>query len=60
MLNFWLINLERLIAMHQPNIIIADGSNYKSYVEKWEETCLKKKTPFHSTMQKGAFILKEQ
>ena len=54
------INLERLIAMHHPKIIIADGSNYKSYVKKWEETCLKKKTPFHSTMQKGAFILKEQ
>ena len=54
------INLERLIALHHPRIIIADGSNYKSYVENWKATCLKKKTPFHSTMQKGAFILKEQ
>ncbi len=53
------VNLERLIAFHQPSMIIADGSNYKSYVKKWEETCLKKKIPFHSTMQKGAFILKQ-
>ena len=51
------INLERLIHKLQPKVIIADGSNYKSYVEKWRETCLKNKTPFHSTMQKGAYVL---
>jgi competence protein ComEC len=53
------INLERLIAWHHPKLIVADGSNYKSYVKKWEVTCSQKKTPFHSTLQKGAFILKE-
>ncbi|MDP3313495.1 ComEC/Rec2 family competence protein [Lutibacter sp.] len=50
------INLERLLKTYKPKIIIADGSNYKSYSESWEQTCLKNKTPFHSTMQKGAFI----
>ena len=53
------INLKRLLNILQPKLIIADGSNYRSYVERWKKTCLKNKTPFHSTMQKGAFILKE-
>ena len=53
------INLERLLKIHQPKILIADASNYRSYADKWEETCMKNKTPFYNTMQKGAFILKE-
>ena len=51
------INLERLLKVLEPKLLIADGSNYKNYVAKWEQTCLKNKTPFHSTMQKGAYIL---
>ena len=53
------INLERLLNTLHPKLIIADGSNYKNLVKKWEETCLKSKTPFYNTMQKGAFILRE-
>jgi len=53
------VNLERLLKWHRPKIIIADGSNYRSYVERWSKTCINKKTPFHNTLQKGAFILKE-
>jgi competence protein ComEC len=52
------INLERLLKKLQPKLLIADGSNYKSFVAKWEQTCLKNKTPFYNTMQKGAYILK--
>ena len=52
------INLERLLKTLQPKLLIADGSNYRSYVSLWEEICIKNKTPFHSTMQKGAYILK--
>jgi competence protein ComEC len=51
------INLERLLKILQPKILIADGSNYKSYVLKWKQTCAKNKTPFYNTMQNGAFIL---
>lgn len=51
------INLDRLLATVQPSVILADGSNYKSYVSKWTESCIKNKTPFHSTMQNGAYIL---
>ena len=51
------INLERLLKNLHPKIIIADGSNYKSYLKDWEKTCLKNKTPFYNTLQKGAFVL---
>ncbi|MHB1148107.1 MAG: ComEC/Rec2 family competence protein [Lutibacter sp.] len=51
------INLERLLKNLHPKIIIADGSNYKSYLKDWEQTCLQNKTPFHITLQKGAFVL---
>ncbi|SHG63346.1 ComEC/Rec2 family competence protein [Winogradskyella jejuensis] len=52
------INLNRLIDSLQPKQIIADASNYKSYVERWKQTCRDKKIPFHSTYEKGAFIFK--
>ena len=52
------INLNRLIDSIQPEQIIADGSNFKSYVERWKVTCQKRKVPFHNTNEKGAFILR--
>ncbi len=52
------LNLKRVIDSLQPELIIADGSNYKSYVKRWEATCLKEKLPFHQTYKKGAFIIK--
>ena len=52
------INLTRLIKTIKPSQIIADGSNYKSYVIRWKNTCLINKVPFHYTGQKGAYILK--
>ena len=51
------INLNRLIDHLQPRMIIADGSNYKSYQERWSETCVKKEIPFHQTSKKGAYIM---
>ena len=53
------INLERLIKYIQPIQIIADGSNYKSYIVRWEKTSLEHQVPFHYTGQQGAFVLKE-
>lgn len=52
------VNLQRLLDSLQPKEIIADGSNYTSYVKRWEATCLKNKIPFHHTGKKGAFVLK--
>ncbi len=52
------LNLVRLIDSLKPKMIVADGSNYKSYIKRWEKTCEQKNTPFHYTGQKGAYILK--
>lgn len=49
------INLERMIAVIQPKMIIADGSNFKSYINCWKITSQKMKIPFHYTGEKGAF-----
>ncbi|GAA4886621.1 ComEC/Rec2 family competence protein [Flaviramulus aquimarinus] len=51
------VNLNRLIDSIKPQQIIADGSNYKSYVARWETICKKRKLPFHQTGKKGAFII---
>jgi competence protein ComEC len=53
------INLARAIDSLNPKLIIADGSNYKSFIKRWSVTCEQKNTPFHSTSQKGAYILKD-
>ncbi|WP_240964531.1 ComEC/Rec2 family competence protein [Flavivirga algicola] len=52
------INLDRLIDSINPKYIIADGSNYKSYIRYWETICKKRGTPFHQTGKKGAFIIR--
>ncbi|NDI97788.1 ComEC family competence protein [Flavobacterium sp. LaA7.5] len=51
------INLERLLDSLSPKVIIADATNYKSYVARWEATCRKKKIPFHATAEKGSYII---
>jgi len=52
------IHLERLITLYPNATIIADGSNYKSDITRWKATCLELKIPFHSTYEKGFFIIK--
>ncbi len=49
------INLDRLLQNHKPKIIIADASNYKSYVQLWKQTCQKHKIRFHSTYENGFY-----
>ncbi|WP_452221765.1 ComEC/Rec2 family competence protein [Lacinutrix salivirga] len=51
------INLKRMIDSLKPRLIIADASNYKTYVKRWSTTCTKQKLPFHYTSKKGAFII---
>lgn len=51
------LNLERLLAETHPQQIVADGSNYKSYVKRWKATCEKAKIPFHATAEKGFYKL---
>ena len=49
------VNLERVLQMNTPKIVIADNSNSKYKVERWKATCTKKKIPFHSTYEKGIY-----
>jgi competence protein ComEC len=51
------LNLERLFQIYKPEIVIADASNFKSYIKVWEATCSKEKIPFHATGEKGFFRL---
>lgn len=51
------VHLERMIDSLKPKKIIADGSNYITYVNRWRETAQKRKLPFHHTGKEGAFTL---
>jgi competence protein ComEC len=51
------INLERFIHATQPKIVVADASNYQRLITLWEQTCIKEKTPFHATIEKGFYRL---
>ncbi len=53
------INLERVLETCRPKVLVADASNYKSYVSLWKATCLKQKIPFHHTNEKGFFKLED-
>ena len=52
------INLERLIQVNQPKLIVADASNYKTTIQLWKSICIKKKIPFHATAEKGFYKVK--
>ena len=54
------INLNRILESLQPNLIIADGSNYKSYVKRWKKSCTNKNIAFHFTGTDGAYIIKNE
>ena len=51
------INLQRLLKNTDPEIVVADGSNYKSYIAEWKATCKKQKIPFHYTGEKGFYMI---
>lgn len=49
------INLDIVLKELKPKVVIADASNYKSYIQRWKATCRKKKIPFHATAEKGFY-----
>ena len=49
------INLDRVLDSLHPKKIIADGSNFKSYIARWRKSCSQKELPFHYTGEKGAY-----
>jgi len=52
------VNLDRVLLNLQPKQVIADATNYKTYIACWSATCRKQKIPFHATAEKGFYILK--
>jgi competence protein ComEC len=52
------INLERAIREYRPRVIVADASNYKTYIQMWRKTCEKLNVRFHTTTEQGYFIIK--
>ena len=50
------INLERLLNRIRPEIVISDGSNFRSQTKRWQTTCQKLGIRFHDTFQNGAFV----
>lgn len=51
------VNLNRLLAVMKPKHIVADATNYKTYIARWATTCRKQKIPFHATAEKGFYKL---
>lgn len=52
-------NLERFFLKHRPKVVVADASNFKTYVAVWKRTCTKEKIPFHFTGEKGFYRIKK-
>ncbi len=51
------LNLKRVIDSLKPKMIIADASNYTSYLKQWKATCIEQKIPYHQTNEKGYYII---
>jgi len=51
------IHLDKVISSLEPQLIIADGSNYRNYVDRWKVTCKKRGVTFLSTYEEGAINL---
>ncbi len=50
------VNLERLINQLKPQLIIADNTNYTSFVARWQQTCRQLNITFYDISRKGAYI----
>lgn len=56
LLNSPKIHLVDLIEILDPETIIADGSNFPSFVRRWEKTANEMGVDFHNTATEGAWI----
>ena len=54
------INLNRLLMRIQPSVVVADGSNYRTYKSLWEKSAIDEGILFHDTSKDGAFILSDE
>lgn len=51
------LDIENLINEINPKLVIADGSNYNTNIQIWNDKAVKKETPFIYTGEKGAYLL---
>ena len=51
------LNLERWLDSLRPNIVIADGSNYTSFMNRWEQTCQNMGINYYRTDREGAYVV---
>jgi competence protein ComEC len=51
------INLDRVLDKVAPATVIADGSNYPSFISRWRNSCSLRGIPFHNTATDGAYRL---
>jgi competence protein ComEC len=51
------VHLDHLIQQLQPKKVVADGSNYKSFIKRWEQSCKSNGIELHDTSTEGAYIL---
>ncbi|WP_029034207.1 ComEC/Rec2 family competence protein [Salinimicrobium terrae] len=51
------LNLERVLKDNKPQVIIADGSNYPSFIKRWKITAAENDVFFHYTGENGAYII---
>jgi competence protein ComEC len=51
------INVDRMLHLLQPTMVVADGSNYRTLLKHWKTSCEKQKIPFHDVREKGFFKL---
>lgn len=52
------VHLGRLLQALRPGVVIADGSNYTSDLNRWERSCKLMGIPFHPTAKEGAYAIK--
>lgn len=51
------INMDRMIHLLKPRMVVADASNYKTLLKYWKASCEKQKILFHAVGEKGFFKL---
>ncbi len=50
------IHVARMIDLIKPSLIVADGSNYRSTIQLWKQTCALRSIDFWYTGTQGAFV----
>ncbi|WP_373017079.1 ComEC/Rec2 family competence protein [Muriicola sp.] len=51
------VHLGRILEELKPQKVVADGSNYLQYINRWQKTCEAHGIPFYSTAKSGALTL---